>query len=216
VPGDILEISIPTEANERECGSYHQPSPTKPSASPLGPSRHGSPPTSTVTSTPNANMILVSICICASRTGAMIWIQDGDCPLEFELIHRGAPRLASKHRGYAFLTFANPADAQDAIDNYDLNELPGYQGRGKFLKCNIAQPNKYAGEGGEKRGFDRPGTCGPNSHYDPIPHPHSSSPYSRLCRRTSFLCVKRVRGVSSPKRAGRPFSALGSNGGGSA
>ncbi|GFZ44101.1 hypothetical protein JCM24511_01822 [Saitozyma sp. JCM 24511] len=53
----------------------------------------------------------------------------------------------SKHRGYAFLTFANPADAQDAIDNYDLNELPGYQGRGKFLKCNIAQPNKYAGEG---------------------------------------------------------------------
>jgi RNA recognition motif-containing protein len=65
--------------------------------------------------------------------------------------------LASKHRGYAFVTFANPADAQDAIDNYDLNELPGYQGRGKFLKCSVAQPNKYGNEGGGENKFDRAG-----------------------------------------------------------
>lgn len=64
------------------------------------------------------------------------------------------PNEPSKHKGYAFLTFANPADAQDAIDNYDLNELPGYKGRGKVLKCSIAQPNKYGNEGtGQK--FDR-------------------------------------------------------------
>jgi RNA recognition motif-containing protein len=68
-----------------------------------------------------------------------------------------ADRPASKHRGYAFLTFANPSDAADAIDNFDLNELPGYTGRGNFLKCNVAQPNKYGNEGkGDK--FDRPGT----------------------------------------------------------
>ncbi|CAD6587415.1 MAG: hypothetical protein TREMPRED_004752 [Tremellales sp. Tagirdzhanova-0007] len=67
------------------------------------------------------------------------------------------PHEPSKHRGYAFLTFSNPADAQDAIDNYDLNELPGYQGQGKFLKCNVAQPNKYGNEAqGDGNKFDRP------------------------------------------------------------
>ena len=66
----------------------------------------------------------------------------------------GADSPAEKHRGYAFITFANPADAQDAIDNYDLNELPGY--KGKYLKCSLAQPNRYNNEGkGDK--FDRPG-----------------------------------------------------------
>lgn len=54
---------------------------------------------------------------------------------------------ASKHRGYAFITFAEAADAQEAIDNYDLNELPAYRGQGKFLKCSIAQPNKFGGDG---------------------------------------------------------------------
>ena len=73
-----------------------------------------------------------------------------------ELTPKRSADTASKHRGFAFLTFANPADALDAIDNFDLNELPGYQGRGKFLKCNIAQPNKYGTEAqGDK--FDRPG-----------------------------------------------------------
>lgn len=66
--------------------------------------------------------------------------------------------LAEKHRGFAFITFANPGDAQDAIDNYDLNELPGYQGRGKFLKCSIAQPNRFNNEA-KAGGFDRAGMC---------------------------------------------------------
>ncbi|KAK4687154.1 hypothetical protein P7C73_g2966, partial [Tremellales sp. Uapishka_1] len=66
------------------------------------------------------------------------------------------PHEPSKHKGFAFLTFANPSDAQDAIDNYDLNELPGYVGQGRFLKCNIAQPNKYGNEGGRSDKFDRP------------------------------------------------------------
>ncbi len=57
---------------------------------------------------------------------------------------------ASKHRGYAFITFAEAADAQEAIDNYDLNELPGYVGQGKFLKCSIANPNKYGGDSSGK------------------------------------------------------------------
>ena len=48
--------------------------------------------------------------------------------------HRDAP---FKHRGFAFVTFSSPADAQDAIDNMDMNEL-----QGKVLKVNIARPNK--------------------------------------------------------------------------
>ncbi|KAF9227885.1 RNA-binding domain-containing protein [Gyrodon lividus] len=49
------------------------------------------------------------------------------------------PALESeaKHRGFAFVTYASPADAQDAIDNMDLNEL-----RGRVLKVNIARPTK--------------------------------------------------------------------------
>ncbi|KAJ7582675.1 RNA-binding domain-containing protein [Mycena floridula] len=42
-----------------------------------------------------------------------------------------------KHRGFAFVTYGAPADAQDAIDNMDMNEL-----RGKVLKVNIARPMK--------------------------------------------------------------------------
>ncbi|KIL00119.1 hypothetical protein PAXRUDRAFT_821999 [Paxillus rubicundulus Ve08.2h10] len=45
----------------------------------------------------------------------------------------------AKHRGFAFVTYASPADAQDAIDNMDLNEL-----RGRVLKVNIARPMKLA------------------------------------------------------------------------
>jgi len=45
----------------------------------------------------------------------------------------------AKHRGFAFVTYASPADAQDAIDNMDLNEL-----RGRVLKVNIARPMKTA------------------------------------------------------------------------
>ena len=65
--------------------------------------------------------------------------------------------VESKHRGFAFITFSSAMDAQDAIDNYDFNELPGRQGRGKYLKVNIAKPdNKAAGAAG-MRG-DRAGT----------------------------------------------------------
>ncbi|KAG6909690.1 hypothetical protein DXG01_015891 [Tephrocybe rancida] len=42
-----------------------------------------------------------------------------------------------KHRGFAFVTYSSSADAQDAIDNMDLNEL-----RGKVIKVNLARPMK--------------------------------------------------------------------------
>ncbi|KAH0830591.1 RNA-binding domain-containing protein [Lanmaoa asiatica] len=45
----------------------------------------------------------------------------------------------AKHRGFAFVTYASSGDAQDAIDNMDLNEL-----RGRVLKVNIARPIKAA------------------------------------------------------------------------
>jgi peptidyl-prolyl isomerase E (cyclophilin E) len=73
------------------------------------------------------------------------------------------PQNKGKHRGFAFLTFTNPGDAADAIDNYDLNELPGYVGRGKFLKCSVANPNKFAAASGDKK-FDRPGTSVSSLH----------------------------------------------------
>jgi len=40
-----------------------------------------------------------------------------------------------KHRGFGFVTFASSADAHDAIDNMDMNEL-----KGKVLKVNLARP----------------------------------------------------------------------------
>ncbi|KIM87119.1 hypothetical protein PILCRDRAFT_815579 [Piloderma croceum F 1598] len=43
----------------------------------------------------------------------------------------------TKHRGFAFVTYASSADAQDAIDNMDLNEMGG-----KVLKVNLARPMK--------------------------------------------------------------------------
>jgi len=42
-----------------------------------------------------------------------------------------------KHRGFGFVTFASSGDAQDAIDNMDLNEL-----KGRVLKVNLARPMK--------------------------------------------------------------------------
>jgi len=45
--------------------------------------------------------------------------------------------IDTKHRGFGFITYASPADAQDAIDNMDLNEL-----RGKVIKVNLARPMK--------------------------------------------------------------------------
>lgn len=43
----------------------------------------------------------------------------------------------TKHRGFAFVTFGSPEDAQDAIDNMDLNEL-----QGRVLKVNLARHTK--------------------------------------------------------------------------
>jgi len=46
-------------------------------------------------------------------------------------------QTVSKHRGFAFVTFGSPEDAQDAIDNMDLNEL-----QGRVLKVNLARHTK--------------------------------------------------------------------------
>ena len=45
--------------------------------------------------------------------------------------------VEAKHRGFGFVTFSSAGDAQDAIDNMDMNEL-----QGKVLKVNIARPMK--------------------------------------------------------------------------
>ncbi|KAI0725132.1 RNA-binding domain-containing protein [Fomitopsis betulina] len=51
-----------------------------------------------------------------------------------------------KHRGFAFVSFASPADAQDAIDNMDLNEL-----KGRVLKVNLARQVKAPVQGAGNR-----------------------------------------------------------------
>lgn len=51
-----------------------------------------------------------------------------------------------KHRGFAFVTFASSADAQDAIDNMDLNEL-----KGRVLKVNLARQVKAPVQGAGNR-----------------------------------------------------------------
>lgn len=43
----------------------------------------------------------------------------------------------ANHKGYGFVTYASSGDAQDAIDNMDLNEL-----RGKVIRVNLARPTK--------------------------------------------------------------------------
>ncbi|KAI6099881.1 RNA-binding domain-containing protein [Pisolithus croceorrhizus] len=48
-----------------------------------------------------------------------------------------AQETDAKHRGFAFVTYSSAADALDAIDNMDLNEL-----HGKVLKVNIAKSVK--------------------------------------------------------------------------
>ncbi|KAK7470185.1 hypothetical protein VKT23_001623 [Stygiomarasmius scandens] len=46
-------------------------------------------------------------------------------------------RQDGKHRGFAFVTYGSTSDAQDAIDNMDLNEL-----KGRVLRVNLAKPMK--------------------------------------------------------------------------
>lgn len=43
----------------------------------------------------------------------------------------------AKHRGFAFVTYGSSSDAQDAIDNMDMNEL-----HGRVIKVNLARPMK--------------------------------------------------------------------------
>lgn len=43
----------------------------------------------------------------------------------------------AKHRGFAFVTYGSSSDAQDAIDNMDMNEL-----QGRVIKVNLARPMK--------------------------------------------------------------------------
>lgn len=47
------------------------------------------------------------------------------------------PQTQAKHRGFAFVTYGSTSDAQDAIDNMDLNEL-----KGRVIKVNLAKPMK--------------------------------------------------------------------------
>ncbi|KAI5899462.1 RNA-binding domain-containing protein [Schizophyllum commune H4-8] len=56
------------------------------------------------------------------------------------------PGFKNKHRGFAFVTFTSSADAQDAIDNMDLNEL-----QGKVIKVNLAKPQKAPVQGAGNR-----------------------------------------------------------------
>ncbi|KAG8829948.1 hypothetical protein FRC17_005742 [Serendipita sp. 399] len=51
-----------------------------------------------------------------------------------------------KHRGFAFVTFGTPADAQDAIDNMDMNELAG-----RVLKVSLAKPQRAPVQGAGNR-----------------------------------------------------------------
>jgi len=51
-----------------------------------------------------------------------------------------------KHRGFAFVTYGTSEDAQDAIDNMDMNEL-----RGKVLKVNLARNLKVPTQGAGNR-----------------------------------------------------------------
>ncbi|KAG8825368.1 hypothetical protein FRC19_011605 [Serendipita sp. 401] len=56
------------------------------------------------------------------------------------------PPADGKHRGFAFVTFGTPADAQDAIDNMDMNELAG-----KVLKVSLAKPQRAPVQGAGNR-----------------------------------------------------------------
>lgn len=56
---------------------------------------------------------------------------------------------SKKHRGFAFVTYASAGDAQDAIDNMDMNEMAG-----KVLKVYTARPMKQPAQlGGNRAGM---------------------------------------------------------------
>ncbi|KAF8334312.1 RNA-binding domain-containing protein [Cantharellus anzutake] len=56
----------------------------------------------------------------------------------------GIAQLApGPHRGYAFITYSNALDAQDAIDNMDLNVFRQVR-CGRVIRVNLARPQKGA------------------------------------------------------------------------
>jgi len=56
------------------------------------------------------------------------------------------PNPENRHRGFAFVTFTSQQDAQDAIDNMDMNELEG-----RVLKVSSARPQKATVQGAGNR-----------------------------------------------------------------
>ncbi|GAA6050656.1 hypothetical protein JCM3770_000876 [Rhodotorula araucariae] len=61
------------------------------------------------------------------------------------------PANRARHRGFAFVTFANADAARDAVDNMHLNSLPGLSNRGRVLKVNKAKPQKGANLAGSNK-----------------------------------------------------------------
>ncbi|TCD71877.1 hypothetical protein EIP91_000009 [Steccherinum ochraceum] len=53
-----------------------------------------------------------------------------------------AQQTGNKHKGFGFVTFGSTGDAQDAIDNMDLNEL-----QGKVIRVNLARAMKSPMQG---------------------------------------------------------------------
>jgi RNA recognition motif-containing protein len=66
----------------------------------------------------------------------------------FRRLKTSGASIEGKHRGFAFVTYSSPEDAQDAIDNMDLNEL-----RGRVVKVSLARPMKTPAQlGGNRAG----------------------------------------------------------------
>lgn len=61
------------------------------------------------------------------------------------------PQDKARHRGFAFVTFSDPAAALDAVDNMHRNTLPGLSNRGRVLKVNKAKPQKGANLAGSNK-----------------------------------------------------------------
>ena len=63
------------------------------------------------------------------------------------------------------MTFSSPADAQDAIDNMDLNEL-----RGKVLRVNLARPTKMPLQPQGNKASKLADHCprAPSAHWPPL------------------------------------------------
>jgi RNA recognition motif-containing protein len=52
-----------------------------------------------------------------------------------------------RHRGFGFVVFQDPSDAQAALDNMSDSELYG-----RVLKCNLAKPGAAGAAGGARTG----------------------------------------------------------------